>query len=494
MHLQSSVPPTPSTPAPPVTMFSDTTSVFFRPFPTRWGDLPTIDDDPGIAALERDTVTKPRLMAVESMKLYQPCKPSDDAARLKQERKVSGLFGPTKNEPSSLHDSSATLTRFDVDADPKIIHSLQLSQYLRKMNTMISDHANSDGDKTPEAVGSKRKASSSLPPTSSSPKVTPPPLPASLDVKEVKREIPCLPFHPPPAEETLSAFAQGRWSSTTTAPSVPPVISNSTARQLVKKSVVTLVAHAGFDSASECAVDVLTDLLQSYLRQLTGNLADARDAEMTSDGSNFPDHLERVFTEMGVGSAKSLLRFYNRDVIYRHKQLRRQAEEVSAQYRTLTSTESSDGHTKLEASSEICGDSKAWFGGDNEGLAKVEGRADVTAASAAFFKREMDAKEAARNQSSFHAAHSIVPGQPLTTTDVTDYDADDDDVNTEPSSVKSIFENDTEDVVCDGAGSNVVADSGFDLVASSLISIPSPSSQSSIKGDKSSSTKKKKKK
>ena len=178
---------------------------------------------------------------------------------LSQERKVSGLFGPTKNEPSSLHDSSATLTRFDVDADPKIIHSLQLSQYLRKMNTMISDHANSDGDKTPEAVGSKRKASSSLPPTSSSPKVTPPPLPASLDVKEVvKNEIPCLPFHPPPAEETLSAFAQGRWSSTTTAPSVPPVISNSTARQLVKKSVVTLVAHAGFDSASECAVDVLT--------------------------------------------------------------------------------------------------------------------------------------------------------------------------------------------------------------------------------------------
>jgi len=489
MHLQSSVPPTPSTPAPPVTGFSDTTSVFFRPFPTRWGDLPTIDDDPGIAALERDTVTKPRLVAVESMKLYQPSKPSDDASRVKQERKVSGLFGPAKIEP-------ATLTRFDVEADPRIIHSLQLSQYLRKLNALISDHANSNVDITPEAVGTKRKTSSSLPPTpsSSTPKATPPPLPASLDVKEVvKKEISCPPFHPPPAEETLSAFAQGRWSSTTTAPSVPPVISNSACRQLVKKSVVTLVAHAGFDSASESAVDVLTDLLQSFLRQLTGNLADARDAEMTSGGSDFPDHLERVFTEMDVGSAKSLIRFYKRDVVHRHKQLRRQADEVSAQYRSLTSTESSDGHIKLEASSEISGDSKAWFGGDGEGVAKVEGRADVAAASAAFFKREMDAKEAAKNQSSFNAAHSIVPGQSSTTTDVTDYDADDDDVNTEPSSVKSIFENDAGDVG-DGTGSNVVADSGFDLVASSLISIPSPSSQSSSKGDKSSITKKKKKK
>ena len=98
MHLQSSVPPTPSTPAPPVTMFSDTTSVFFRPFPTRWGDLPTIDDDPGIAALERDTVTKPRLMAVESMKPYQPCKPSDDAARLKQVGFCRSYFVLRSNE------------------------------------------------------------------------------------------------------------------------------------------------------------------------------------------------------------------------------------------------------------------------------------------------------------------------------------------------------------------------------------------------------------
>merc|ERR1712228_477208 len=116
----------------------------------------------------------------------------------------------------------------------------------------------------------------------------------------------------------------------------------------------------------------------------------------------------------------------------------------------------------------------------NEGEGTVKASVDNNnkrdaASAAAVFKREFDDKETAVNQLTLSAAHSIVPGQTSTTNDATDYDADDDDdVITEPSSVKSIFESDAAgNVVCDGGG-GVVADSGYDLVASTLISLASP--------------------
>lgn len=312
-------------------------------------------------------------------------------------------------------------------------------------------------DKTSDSVGTKRK----LPASSSSPPAkvpTLPPLPAALMAKvAVKKEISMPPFHPLPDEETLSPFAEGRWDGPA---AVPPGLSNTTCRQLARKSVVTLVAHAGFDNAADSAVDVLTDLLQSYLRQLTGNLADARDAQMTSSGSNFPDILEQVFTEMGVGTAKSLLRFYDSDVIRRHETLQRQADDVTAQYRALASDEAVD-QVKTETNVD---DSKAWFTGEGSGAGYTA--TDDKVDPATVVKRESDVKDAKDARLAL-ASHSIVPRQ-TTTSDTTDYDADDDDVITEPSSVKSLFENEA------GNSTGDAVDSGYDLVASTLISLSSP--------------------
>jgi len=446
MHLQTPVPPT-SGPPPPTTMnIIPTPSV--APLSQRFGDMPVIEDDPGIAALEREAVTKPRSLAVDSTKLFQPSKPHS-AVGPKQEPQTSGLFGPSRFEgPSTSHPPP----RFEIHADPRVMHSLQLSQYLRKMNALMAEA--SETDKSSDSIGVKRKLSAN---SSSPPAKVPalPPLPATLMAKvAVKKEISLPPFHPPPDEATLSPFAEGRWADSM---SIPPSLSNAICRQLARKSVITLIAHAGFDNAAESVVDVLTDLLQSFLRQLTGNLADARDAKMTSGGSNFPDILEQVFTEMGVGTTKSLLRFYDSDAIRRHETLKCQAEAVTSQYRAMTSDEP-EGLVKTETNT---GDSKSWFAGAGSGIG--HSAAEVKFDSTSVVKRETDIKDAKVPL----ASHSIAPGQ-MTTSDTTDYDADDDDVITEPSSVKSIFENEA------GNSAGDATDSGYDLVASTLISLSSP--------------------
>ena len=84
MHLQS-VPPTPTTTAPPMNFLSNPPSAAsLSSFPIRWGELPAIEDDPGIAALERETVTKLRPMTVEPAKPFQPTSFQGCASSVKQ--------------------------------------------------------------------------------------------------------------------------------------------------------------------------------------------------------------------------------------------------------------------------------------------------------------------------------------------------------------------------------------------------------------------------
>ena len=183
-------------------------------------------------------------------------------------------------------------------------------------------------------------------------------------------------------------------------------------------------------------------------------------------------------TESGAGSARSLVRFYAKDVVARHKSLRNQCDALQNQYLTLTSsgegaTEAAAVETKTEGSG-LGGDSKDWFtsvgsGGTNARVATVDEKFDASTV-----KFESNSKEripatnltATQTIASGLAAdrtHPIMPGL-TTSADPTDYDADDDEVRTEPSSVKSIFENDENGVAVD------------DLVASTLIAIASPNS------------------
>jgi len=489
------------------------------PSSARWGELPAFEDDPGIAALERETVTKVRPMTVEPIKLFQPTSSEGLGSSVKQERKVSGLFGPPKTEDESAQASaietspSLAPSRFSVHADPRIIHTLQLSQYAKKMNALIVEAHTQDDKSTTETVGGKKK----LPPMSSStptvPKSPPPlpPLPAALEAKKIKSEK-SFPFDSPPAEEDISAFASGRWShspsssssSSTASPPIayPPSIAPQTCRQLLKKSVITLIAHSGYDNAAESAVELLADLLHSYLSQLTTNLSDIRDSEMTSGSLEFPDILERVFTEMGIGSAKTVVRFHEKNVVARHNALRQQCSSLETQYRELTTggpavQASISSETTISAeglSQDHSDDSNAWFLIDEGGGSSAKGLGNEERFDASALVRDRSEGIASNKQSAASAmstaAFAIAPGL-VHTADSTDYDADDD-VITEPSSVKSGFENENNGVVVeDGSGdggvvggSGGIEDSGFDLVASTLIRIESPSSSKGAKKKK----------
>ena len=71
-----------------------------------------------------------------------------------------------------------------------------------------------------------------------------------------------------------------------------------------------MLAHAGFQSAQESVLETLTDLVHEHYLRLSGLLRVAVDREARVGASPFPDVVEQVFHEVGIGSVLSLQRFW----------------------------------------------------------------------------------------------------------------------------------------------------------------------------------------
>lgn len=74
--------------------------------------------------------------------------------------------------------------------------------------------------------------------------------------------------------------------------------------------MATVLAHASFESAQESVLETLTDLVHEHYLRLTRLLRVAVDREARLGASPFPDVLEQVFHEVGIGSVLALQRFW----------------------------------------------------------------------------------------------------------------------------------------------------------------------------------------
>ncbi|XP_014667153.1 PREDICTED: STAGA complex 65 subunit gamma-like isoform X2 [Priapulus caudatus] len=85
---------------------------------------------------------------------------------------------------------------------------------------------------------------------------------------------------------------------------------STTLRKLLRKYVAGITAQVGYSSTTESVLDTLMDVCQEYLTQMTQALARAVEREALTGFTGFPDVLERVFHEMGMGSMRNLQGFY----------------------------------------------------------------------------------------------------------------------------------------------------------------------------------------
>ncbi|CAC5425822.1 SUPT7L [Mytilus coruscus] len=206
----------------------------------KWGELPSVPDvDAGIAAVEREQLTKLRPIEVEGPRLHQSssrhCPPTNDLL------------------PAE---------RFELD--PLTAHTIRLVQHAKKVRLLISNlqtanQENRNGDTDIQYP-------------------TAPPIPEYSGPPLKHNKYGHLPFVPKDYE---SDFVKGKGEP-------PPVLDDVTCRHLVQRSVAAIFAHLGFDNCNESVLDTLSCILHEFYLQFTTHLRSAVDSKLLHGHAGFP--------------------------------------------------------------------------------------------------------------------------------------------------------------------------------------------------------------
>lgn len=250
----------------------------------RWGDLPMLPDtESGIAAIEREQITKPRPVEVEGSKLHQPSRLEPKAPQ------------PLAPEHSSIDDLT--------------LHTIKLVQYSRKLKTLLhSLHQHVDGQKSTETDGNQN-----FPPAPPIPE-----LPESVMVHYTPKDF----------GNRESDFKCGKGNPL-------PELSFQTVRQILRKSVAAICAHAGFDTATDTVLETLTDIAHEHNLRICRLLRMTIDRYATTKNSGFIDVIEQVFHEASIGSITTIHHYYQARMVRYHRYLLQMCQQLMEEYERL---------------------------------------------------------------------------------------------------------------------------------------------------------------
>ncbi|XP_073725588.1 STAGA complex 65 subunit gamma-like [Misgurnus anguillicaudatus] len=247
---------------------------------------------------------------------------------LQREFRQVEMQDPPLHQPSAQRPRPTTM--LDIPSEPcsLTIHTVQLTQHARRLRGLIaaaqqSQQPLSTLSETPGAF--KSEDTDLLPPRPATPTVPDDLLP--LDSK-----APRQPFqlrHSDPESD----FYKGKGEPVTE-------LSWPSCRQLLYQSVATVLAHVGFESANESVLETLTDLVHEHYLRLTKLLRVAVDREACQGSTPFPDVVEQVFHEVGIGSVLALRRFWQVRIKDYHSYMVQVSKELSEEYERLVNPES----------------------------------------------------------------------------------------------------------------------------------------------------------
>ncbi|KAF3844592.1 hypothetical protein F7725_007755 [Dissostichus mawsoni] len=265
---------------------------------------------------------------------------------LQREFRSVEMQDPPLHQPSAQRPRPTTM--LDIPSEPcsLTIHTVQLCQHTRRLRGLLSAaqaQGQGQGSATSEGGSKLEEADTNLP--------LRPPTPPNMpdDLLPADSKAPRQPFllrHSDPESD----FYKGKGEPVTE-------LSWPSCRPLLYQSVATILAHAGFESAQESVLETLTDLVHEHYLRLSRKLRVAVDREARLGASPFPDVVEQVFHEVGIGSVLALQRFWQVRIKDYHSYMLQVSKDLSEEYERLVNPEKaledSKPHIKEEPMSDI---------------------------------------------------------------------------------------------------------------------------------------------
>uniref|UniRef100_A0A1E1XI26 Putative bromodomain transcription factors and phd domain protein n=1 Tax=Amblyomma aureolatum TaxID=187763 RepID=A0A1E1XI26_9ACAR len=228
----------------------------------RWGELPPLitETESGIAAIEREQITKPRPVPIQGAALYQP---GQHNLRNQCDRQVP--------EYGAI--------------DPITAHTIALIQHAKKVQSCITNLQQQDRDIKPLEAEYL------------------PPMP----------EGPCIPGLTTASPSNNSYFEVKLERKSSWKP--PPQLGAHATRVVLRRAVMAMCAHAGFDTTWNSVLEILTDVCGDFYRRLCWQLRTLVDREALTGQTGFVDPLDHALQEMGMGGLDTLVQFFDERVV-----------------------------------------------------------------------------------------------------------------------------------------------------------------------------------
>ncbi|XP_017780593.1 PREDICTED: uncharacterized protein LOC108565569 isoform X2 [Nicrophorus vespilloides] len=110
-----------------------------------------------------------------------------------------------------------------------------------------------------------------------------------------------------------------------------PELSNEAARLILRKCVAISCAHIGYEKSHESVILLLADALELFLKKFGAQLKIASEEDL----GGFPNPVEKVLTELGIGGMKSLEEFFQNRVVNYIGVLQKRCSNLNNHYENL---------------------------------------------------------------------------------------------------------------------------------------------------------------
>ncbi|XP_063080030.1 STAGA complex 65 subunit gamma [Engraulis encrasicolus] len=250
---------------------------------------------------------------------------------LQREFRQVEMQDPPLHQPSAPRPRPTTM--LDIPSEPcgHTIHTVQLCQHARRLRSLLAT-AQQGQQQPPLAATTTADGQSALKTEEGEPLPPRPPTPTMPDdLLPPENKTPRLPFqlrHSNPESD----FYKGKGEPVTE-------LSWPSCRQLLYQSVATVLAHAGFESAQESVLETLTDLVHEHYLRLSWLFRTAVDREAQQGATPFPDVVEQVFHEVGIGSVMALQRFWQSRIKDYHTYMLQVTRDLSEEYERVVNPE-----------------------------------------------------------------------------------------------------------------------------------------------------------
>ncbi|VEN59874.1 unnamed protein product [Callosobruchus maculatus] len=114
-----------------------------------------------------------------------------------------------------------------------------------------------------------------------------------------------------------------------------PELSEAIVKDLLAKSIATLFVHIGYETTHQSVLDLLVDIVEQFFKTICLKITKSVEDEDKGNISSFPNIVEKVLTETGLGGIRGLNDYYQNRIVKYATVMEARCKDLIDHYSTM---------------------------------------------------------------------------------------------------------------------------------------------------------------